>query len=567
MNLNDFKSLIPPAIFERGNDYFTNGNITDLQQLRSGEWIASVEGNYDDYSVVVNLDKNNNIDNYQCNCPFDRAICKHVTAVLLAIKKEQAAPTPSKRNNPPEWECVIMNTPEKELRDFLLNFAKKDRDFQHDLVVHLSASSKKINPEKYKAIVSRIFNEAGGRNGFIDYRNMFSTMRKINDLLSRAQEHISKGNLHEAFSIVSAVAPECIIAIEDMDDSNGECGGAINDSFDISSEILCACKDVELSNTIFDWLFVQIQNPAYSDYGCNEALDAVFWDWVNTPTRIAIAYQFIDEQLGRVKTETGWCSRYKATKYLKYKIQLLSSEGRLDEVNKIIEDNLHLNEFREMRIDEALSRNDIDGAIQHIHEGIAQAKNDNHPGIVHQLKNKLLDLYKSQNDSKNTRLLSKELFLENKNSITYYKVYKGTFSDDEWVGSCAEMIDELQKTAKGNYWGTKFQSELAAIYIEESMWNKLFGMVKQANNIELVERYSKYLVPHFSDELVILYRDAVFQYAGNTGRNIYISLVRYLKNMAELPGGKSVAKNLMLEILEKYKSRPAMKDEFKQLGW
>jgi uncharacterized Zn finger protein len=569
MNLTNFENQVSSVIFDRGCDYFENGKVGDLQQLSSGEWVAEVEGNYGDYTVEINVDNQGNIEDYSCNCPFDGPVCKHVVAVLLAIREEQksAKSKPDAKKTPPEWESIIANAPEKELRSFLLGYAKKHRELQDELVINLSASPKKVDIHKYQKMIAHTFDAAAGRHGFIEYRDTYAAMQPVYNLLEKADEHLEKGNLHEAFSIAAAVAPECLDAIQCIDDSDGECGGAINMAFETVDKILSSCTDEPLTDAIYDWLLEQVHNHNYDDYGCADELELIFFNWANNPYRLEKAYMFIENQLEKYKKTDDWSAQYQLTKYLKYKTELLINEGKLDEADQIVEENLHLSDFRKIKIEEALNKNDCQAAILHIHEGIVQAEKDKSPGIVHQFKDQLLDIYKKQDDRGNIRKLSKELFLDNRNSINYYRTYKGTFNTSEWSGKCEEIIAAFQKQKKKNSWGYIFPSELASVYIEEKMWDRLLGEVKLSSAIGIVDGYSKYLAPCYPDELITLYRNSIVKYAENTGRNIYSEIVRYLKNMAKLQGGKDCAKELVQQLLDAYKNRPAMKDEFRKINW
>jgi len=432
---------------------------------------------------------------------------------------------------------------------------------------NLSKAQKEINTGKYRAIIAQTFNTMFDNYGFIEYRDTYAALHPVHNMLEKAGEYLLKGNLHEAFSISAAVAPECLEALEFMDDSNGECGGAVNEAFETVDKIMEACNDTQLAGTIFDWLLEQVQEPDYDNYGCADELEPVFFRWANTPVRVKQACQFIEGQLEKYRGSDDWSARYRLTKYLKYKTELLIKEGKENEANRLINENLHLSDFREMKIEEALGQNNYPAAIEHINAGILQAEKDGHPGIAHRFKGQLLDIYKQQKDTGKVRKVSKELFYENRHSMDYYRVYKGTFETAEWPEKCEEIIRHLLKDKKKGHWGYSFQADLADVYIEEKMWDRLIDEVKQANKIEITDKYAKYLKEGYPDELILLYKNSIARYAANTGRNIYVEIVRYLKNMAKLKGGKAVAKSLVQELLETYKNRPAMKDEFRKLGW
>lgn len=567
--MNDIQHTVSLRIYERGIEYYEDGNVAKIQHLGDGKWIADVEGNYDDYTVEVKIDGNDNIRTWQCNCPFEGDICKHVVAVLLTIKNEVESVKTMKnaRQKQPEWCEIVSNISEKELRDFVFSYAQKHRDFQDALIINLAKTTKEIDILKYQNIITHIFEEASDGSGFIYYSNVYAAMSPVYDLLEKADDYLTNGILHEAFSIAAAVATECVVAIQDLDDSNGECGGAIYEAFSVVDKILHKCNDSQLSETIYNWLSKQINNKDYDNYGCGDELEPIFFHWANTPARQKQAHGFIEDQIDRWEEDDSWSAKYMLTKYLKYKTELLLKEGKEIEAEQLIDKNLHLSDFREMKIKQALDQNDFESAIKHLYAGIRQAEKDNHPGNIRQFKDKLLEIYKKQKDQKKIRELSKELFYENRNSIDYYRVYKKTYTSEEWEKVRELLIRSVTINQSKNLLGYRFQPDLASIYIEEKMWDRLSKAVQKANRIEITEQYSRYLKNDYPEELVVLYRNGILKYAENTGRNIYIDIVGYLKNMAKLNGGNVAAKQLMIELLETYKNRPAMKDEFRRLNW
>lgn len=115
MNIEDFEELFPEHILERGYDYYMNGNIKKIEQI-NGFWQAKVEGNYGDYKVIISVDQNRNIKTYQCDCPYDGGVCKHIAAVFYHIdENEENLESENKNLRSDEWESIIKNIPEEEL--------------------------------------------------------------------------------------------------------------------------------------------------------------------------------------------------------------------------------------------------------------------------------------------------------------------------------------------------------------------------------------------------------------------------------------------------------------------
>lgn len=186
MDLKNFENSISEVVLKRGQNYYEDGAVTDLQEMDNGQWFAIVEGN-DDYEVDIRLGKNDAILKYVCNCPFEGDICKHVVAVLYRIREEKAEKLPEKRSTGQnKWKNLIGTVPETYLRDFLTEYAAKNKDFRNKLLLHFSEYDDTINREKYREIVQGIFSAAGGRNGYIDYHHVSGTISQVYDLLAKA---------------------------------------------------------------------------------------------------------------------------------------------------------------------------------------------------------------------------------------------------------------------------------------------------------------------------------------------------------------------------------------------
>jgi hypothetical protein len=183
---------------------------------------------------------------------------------------------------------------------------------------------------------------------------------------------------------------------------------------------------------------------------------------------------------------------------------------------------------------------------------------------LHQCKEWLLDIYKKQNKITEYRELCKELYFSGQCEIKYYKQYKSTYGEEEWTGELETIISRLKKKLQGKpYPSFNIQYQLEDVYIEEKMWGELFELLKKTPNINALLHYSSYLIKDFTHELILLYREAInkaTEYASN--REGYRTIGAYLLKMSELPGGIEPAGALKTQLLEKYKNRPAMKDEF-----
>lgn len=569
MTIQELINQIPFEILQRGQNYFDNGNILQLNKGSNGTWYAEVEGNYDNYEVEIGINSDSESADYYCDCPYDGAICKHVAAVALAINDKNTITISAEEEHPKEsWEKLIKETELEDLRSFMLDFGVKNQEFRHQIKL---AFSKPIsvkdanNISYYQSQINGIFDNYD-HHGFIDYRNSRSAMREVNQFLYKAETYYKKGNLNEVFCISAAIAMEAVNAIQNMDDSSGECGGAIYEAFQQIEKVLHKTDSDELKEKVFIWLHAQVQNSDYRDYGVGDSLEPLFFETSASLKQMDIAYQFIDSKIVELDKADGWSKKYYIQSYLGQKINLLQSEGRTEEANNIIDSYMHLERFRKIRIEQALAEKNTNEAEKLILEGIKIAQQDDAPGIVHQWKDQLLELYSLNKNTAKYNKLARELFIENTSSIKYFKIFKQTSPIDGWEKQRNKLIAELKNKKRGYYSGISLD-DLASLYIEEQMIDELFAIVSSSNSIHCIIKYTNQLKSKYPAELLEYYKAAIEIQAKNTGRNVYEALVQYLKRMAELKGGISAARALKESLLNTYNNRPAMKEEFSKLNW
>lgn len=411
MNLKTFESKIPGEILKRGRDYFSDGAVTDLQDMNNGEWFAIVEGN-DDYEVDIRLGKNDEVLDYTCDCPFDGEICKHVVAVLYRIREIKKEAGPGKNSGKPDsWKRLISVIPENEFREFVKEYAAKNKYFRNKLLIRFTGYDNSGYRDKYIQIINGILTAESDRHGYIDYHHAHHAMSQVFELLAKADEYTNGELFEEAFYIAAAVAPECINAIQYMDDSDGSCGDVISDAFNIISVILQSDADEHLKNEIFDWILNQAENPDYNDYGCADELYPLLAETVDSPEKFSRVIAFLDDQIKKAALLDGWSKEYRTQKFLSLKMDVCRKTGHEEKAEEIITGNMRIHDFRKVVVEKHLADNNYDEAIRLIEEGIQIAIKDNYPGIVNNWKELLMGIYKKQNNVPKFRKLAKEAIL------------------------------------------------------------------------------------------------------------------------------------------------------------
>ena len=166
MRLDDFENEISAVIFRRGEDYYENGLVEDLEEVAPGRWNAVVEGTTD-YETEVCI-KNGEIVSWDCDCPYDGYMCKHVVAVLLAVRDEGTGFSDYEEVRTEQEQLSqddaavsgdlmarISLLTEKQLREFVGKYAQKDAVFKEELLKHVMSGQLSGTTETYRREVRK----------------------------------------------------------------------------------------------------------------------------------------------------------------------------------------------------------------------------------------------------------------------------------------------------------------------------------------------------------------------------------------------------------------------------
>ncbi|WP_233445960.1 SWIM zinc finger family protein [Myroides odoratimimus] len=120
-NLFNFETNVSNIILKRGFEYYEQGMVKDITKLGDYIYEGEVEGN-DDYTVVIELDKSQSIKDYNCDCPYDGAVCKHVVAVLYQLRDDmtiEVVPKKTKKVKRMSFKDLVEQLSIEDLREFI----------------------------------------------------------------------------------------------------------------------------------------------------------------------------------------------------------------------------------------------------------------------------------------------------------------------------------------------------------------------------------------------------------------------------------------------------------------
>ena len=126
-----FESSVEKKILDRGFEYYEQKYVEEVDALGNGEFSAVVEGT-DDYDVFVKIE-DQKVSEYTCTCPYDYGdVCKHIVAVLYYIRDAEMHEEEYTHTVEDDLIEVMKTIPAKELYHYIINYAKRHRDFRED---------------------------------------------------------------------------------------------------------------------------------------------------------------------------------------------------------------------------------------------------------------------------------------------------------------------------------------------------------------------------------------------------------------------------------------------------
>jgi len=568
--LSKFESVIDPVIVSRGEEYFYDEAVRGLKQLKDGEWVASVEGT-EVYKVRISF-KGKSIHDHSCSCPYDMGpVCKHVVAVLfmiregsedsLKVKKKQKLTSKSSAKSTGEtFEQMVSCMPREDLNAIIIDYAGRESGIVDYISARRTIKASSSDKEEYRQIIQDAVDAVRGRHGFIGYWQASRAVSGAEMVLDKAQEFLEKQQPVRSLPICQCVLEEMVPLLQEADDSNGSIGEVIGSAFEGLYECAQQSEDVIFRKELLGYLLMECGHKRYEGWSdWRWELLRIAGEVVQTPQEKKKLFSRIDEVENKYSYKGDW-SRYDHERAAVIKMEVIERLGTKDAAEAFLNQHLDCTPLREHAIERALKCKDYVLAKKLVLDGIAQDKARGLPGLISKWIRYLLGIAEAQKDYPEVKKYALQLFLDS-NDFSFYDRYKKCFTNKEWLQEVQKIIDTIRRSKDGR----NFSLALPQIYIREEHWQDLMDFVRESNSAGTLENFTKYLTPHFSEELANVYEKVIVEkLAPLMGRGNYQYLCRFLRRLHKL-GEKDRVKRLVAELSEKYRNRPAMLEELSRV--
>lgn len=552
--LSNFETVIERVIVQRGEEYFRSNAVRGLKKLKDGEWIASVEGT-EVYTVHVLL-KGNTVQRHSCSCPYDLGpVCKHVVAVLFALRTS-AKSTPTQET----FEETIARMPREDLNAALTAYAGEEPGFVDFVLARRVISAPTAGKEAYRRVIQNAVDAARGRDGFIGYWEASRAVRGAGIALDAAQGFLEEQQPARALPIYQCVLEEMVSLLQEADDSNGAIGDAIGQAFQGLSECGRQASNTGFRKGLLGYLLKECGQKRY------EGWSDWRWEFLAIAANVVQTSQERDELFCRIEEierkhgqKDDW-PRYEHERAVVIKMAVIERLGSKDDVENFLNQHLDCTPLRERAIEQALKRKDHNSAKQLAMDGLVQDQARGLPGLINLWTEHLLDIAEAQKDWPSVKEYALQLFLE-KNDFVFYDRYKRCFTTAEWRQQSQKIIDLIRRGKDGR----NYALALPEIYIREQRWPDLMDFVKESNSPWALEQFTKHLTNWFPDRLADVYEKVIVEkLAPPMGRGQYQYLCQFLRRLQKFDH-KDRTRQLVAELSEKYRNRPAMLEELSRI--
>ena len=341
-----------------------------------------------------------------------------------------------------------------------------------------------------------------------------------------------------------------------VDDSNAELSSTVEGAIDylsllLRSERLSLDLNIELFNRIMALL--DDRDTYAFDFGHD------LWSLISQVVISDEQYKIFSEKMvSHIEgLDDGWIRHYNLEKMLVCQIQCLASLGDHQQMEHMIDQNLHLNRIRKIAVEMRLQQYDYEGALKLVDAGLEMAMKHDEPASVKEWEKAKLQIFEARGDQ--TAHLEQAIhnLINHDFNRQNFQLVKTMTTDEEWPMIRDSLIDQIRQ--KG---ALRSEYHLMEIYHLEGMWQALFDAVSNYGiDFYILDQYVDDLIKFDKKVVIDMYLARIEKFINpNVGRKYYKVVARYLKKIKAW-GAPEKASDLAEKLRMSYPHRPALLEE------
>lgn len=560
MRIDDFENEIDATILGRGQAYFEEGAVVELEQVRQGLYEATVAGS-DDYIVEVEI-RNGEVKALECDCPYDYGpVCKHEVAVLYAIREiweesevGESGKIPGIRKKGKGKDeksmsaltSLVNSLSLEELRSFLLHELRGDGGLQLRLQAAFPSQPVAVGRDYYEKLVSGLVGR--GKRGYYERGETSDIADRIDDLLDIAKAKIQSGDFQEAFDIATVLLNRVGALLSYCDEDDDNLRDCLYEVIEILKQLLEASPPRRIRDAVLEYCLWRCKShPTLSED----------WDWKLLDLAITLAES--EEEVRRIidllESLGGDEWEQRRVQLLEYDF-LLSKRGK-EAAESFMLSHLDNDEFCQRMFEQAMEEKDYARARQLAERGRRQSEEKGKYGLVSPWVVRLRSVAKMTGDAGESFRLSRELLVEHLGKVDdYFPELKAAIPAAQWPAYLEALAKDLERRGA--------TSSLAEIYCREALWEPLFNLLKRgivSGFWAYEQRFPAEYRPRIADLYAVQVLEMLESFAE---KRIYTDACELIRRIKALGEG-NLAQQIIAELRVKYKRRRLLMEELDQL--
>jgi len=424
------------------------------------------------------------------------------------------------------------------------------------LLVSFQRHSGKVNDsfslKYYFDKAADIYDEYSDRNGWVGYSEAWDFACDLLDMIDAdVGRLIDRKEYMKAFKVLNFIF--LLVGDIDMDDSDGGISMIGTRATEMWLE-MSAKADEEDKEAMFDWFVAQFDGTII-DY-MEDYMEQVLTHGFTEKKFAHKKLKFAEEMILKAKNnKSEWTVEYTLDKWSVFALdQLEELDAGNEKIREFCKDYWESSGVRSYYVDFCIKTAMYDEALAILDESLLI--DENYRGRVNKYNEKKKEIFKLKGDEAAFLNMLWEIATVHKpGDITSFNELKSQYSEDEWTEIRKEYLQRVPQN-----------TDLSEVFSSEKMYDELLESVLKCSGIWKVSNYKNVLKRNYSKEILEKYKvelDKMAVFANN--RKDYRNLVRILKEMLTIEGGKNTVAEIIDEWRIVYRRRPAMMEELGRL--
>ena len=529
--LDDFEKVIGGRVLERGKKYFEDGAVDEPVELEPGLYEATVQGS-EDYTVRVRA-TDDAITEYDCDCPYDGGICKHVVALIHQMREEdlftgsgtEVTGTKRKPTVSERLDKALAEVPREDLVAFVRERCLADESLrQHFFTACAPQAHAPDDREHLKRIRSQL-RAIAGRQRFIDWRGAGAAGDLLLNVVEHAQKLMDKGHHERALPMITAAIEAGAEAMQDADDSNGDIGGGITSAVELFAAMAALKHEDAFRKRLLREIQRMMADPTVRDHDYDGHFDTITASLIDTEAEAA---PLMDRLRSRAQREHFGSSAREALLDLTRRFQGEAAAAALEESYLVHTD------VRKKFIEKAIEAKDWERARRLVEDGMKLKRNGGWAD-EHYWTPDLLRIAQLMKDVPEVIRLARVLLVEGRNGMDHYELLKKHVPQSEWPAFLEDLLKDLHRGRR-----QLDHSLLAAIYAAEERWDDVMEIARKDGRQTfsfhpVLDQYEKELASRFKAEVCTILAERAEHFAStvNPKNHDYVQAVSLLRRVKQ----------------------------------